>query len=104
MRVSVICTVKNEASNIGRLLDSLLTQTRPPDEVVIADGGSMDGTVAVLEGYAAHAPWPLRILCAPGANISQGRNIAIHAATGDVIASTDAGVWLETQWLAELVA
>ena len=104
MRVSVICTVKNEAGSLPRLLDSLLAQTRPPDEVVVADGGSTDGTVALLEGYADRAPWPLRILHAPGSNIAQGRNHAIQAATGDVIASTDAGVWLEPGWLAELVA
>ncbi|MCW5853130.1 MAG: glycosyltransferase [Anaerolineae bacterium] len=104
MRVSVICTVKNEVSSLPRLLDSLLAQTRPPDEVVVTDGGSTDGTVALLEGYAAHAPWPLRILPAPGSNIAQGRNEAIAAASGDIIASTDAGVWLEAQWLAELVA
>ncbi len=104
MKVSVICTVKNEAHSLPRLLDSLLAQTRPPDEVVVADGGSTDGTVALLEGYACRAPWPLRILHAPGSNIAQGRNQAIEAATGDVIASTDAGVWLEPQWLADLAA
>lgn len=104
MNVSVICTVKNEAANLPRLLDSLLAQTRPPDEVVVVDGGSTDGTLAVLRGYAARAPWPLRVIDAPGANIAAGRNIAIRAARGDVIASTDAGVWLEPNWLADLVA
>ena len=41
---------------------------------------------------------------AQGANISHGRNLAIAAATGDVIASTDAGVRLEANWLELLVA
>jgi glycosyltransferase involved in cell wall biosynthesis len=102
MRVSVICTVLNEGESIRRLLDSLASQTCPPDEVVIVDGGSRDNTVGVIEEYAARLP--LRTLIVPGANISQGRNAAIGAATGDLIASTDAGVWLEPNWLGSLVA
>jgi glycosyltransferase involved in cell wall biosynthesis len=100
--ISVICTVLNEGAAMRRLLDSLVAQTRQPDEVVIADGGSRDDTVAIIQGYADRLP--LRVLVAPGANISRGRNVAIAAATGDVIASVDAGVWLEPQWLEKLIA
>jgi len=100
VRVTVISTVLNEGEAIRRLLDSLLAQTRRPDEVVIVDGGSRDSTVAVIQEYAGRLP--LRVLVEPGANISRGRNVAIAAATGDVIASVDAGVWLEPQWLEKL--
>jgi glycosyltransferase involved in cell wall biosynthesis len=102
MRVSVICTVLNEREAIGRLLDGLLAQTRPPDEVVIVDGGSTDGTPALLMSYAGRLP--LKLQEARGANISRGRNLAVKRATGDVIASTDAGVRLEADWLAQLTA
>ncbi|MCU0500209.1 MAG: glycosyltransferase [Anaerolineae bacterium] len=102
MRVSVICTVLNEGESIRRLMDSLIAQARQPDEIVIVDGGSRDNTVAVIQEYGNRLP--LRVLVEPGANISRGRNVAIAAATGDVIASVDAGVWLEPVWLAELVA
>ncbi len=44
------------------------------------------------------------MVSAPGANISAGRNAAIAAASGEVIASTDAGVWLDPGWLAALLA
>ncbi|MGD2206985.1 MAG: glycosyltransferase [Anaerolineae bacterium] len=104
MKVSVIATVLNEGAAIERLLESLVGQTRLPDEVVIADGGSTDGTLEALERWAALGLLPMRILRAPGANISAGRNAAIAAATGDVIASVDAGVRLEEDWLAALVA
>ncbi|MBN1643133.1 MAG: glycosyltransferase [Anaerolineae bacterium] len=102
--VSVIVTVLNERESIARLLDSLAQQSRTPDEVVIVDGGSRDGTVDLLHARAAAGALPLRVLVRPGANISQGRNAAIEAARGDVIASTDAGVQLTHDWLRALVA
>ncbi|MCA9871175.1 MAG: glycosyltransferase, partial [Anaerolineae bacterium] len=100
MRISVICTVLNEAQAIGRLLDGLLAQTRPPDEVVIVDGGSSDGTPAVILSYADRLP--LKLQEARGANISRGRNLAVKRSNGDVIASTDAGVRLPPDWLERL--
>ena len=101
--VSVIATVKNEGASVGRLLDSLAAQTRSPDEVVIVDGGSTDDTLDVLEEHAARQRLPLRVLVCEGSNIAQGRNVAIAAADGDLIATTDAGVRLEATWLQELI-
>ena len=101
MKFSVIVTVKNEGEAIRPLLDSLIQQSQPPDELVICDGGSTDDTLEILTEYKT---WlPLKILVAPGANISQGRNIAIGAAAGPIIAATDAGVVLAPYWLEELV-
>jgi glycosyltransferase involved in cell wall biosynthesis len=99
--ISLILTVLNEGESIRPLLDSIAAQTRPPDEIVIVDGGSRDATVEVLRSYAARLP--LRVIEQPGANISQGRNHAIAAAQGDVIAVTDAGVVLAPGWLAALL-
>ena len=98
----MIATVLNEASSLPRLFDSLCVQTRQPDEVIICDGGSTDGTTEVLAAYSERLP--LRVVPLPGSNISQGRNAAIAAATGEIIASTDAGVRLSPNWLAALVA
>ncbi len=97
MLVSIIATVKNEGDAIRPLLDSLVRQTRQPDEIVITDGGSTDHTIAVLQEYGRILP--LRIIPVPGSNISVGRNRAIAAATGDIIAATDAGVILDPGWL-----
>lgn len=102
MKISVILTVLNEGESIRGVLDSLAAQTRPPDEVVIADGGSRDNTAAILRAYAAAGRLPLRVIEAPGTNISQGRNAAIRLATGDVIAATDAGVRCAPDWLERL--
>ncbi len=101
VRVSLIFTVKNEAKALPRLIESIAAQTRPPDEILVADGGSTDSTLDLLRHYAARLP--LKILSVPGANISQGRNAAIRAASGDLICSTDAGVRLDPNWVIELV-
>ena len=107
MNVSVIMTIYNERESLPRLLDSLAGQSRRPDEIVICDGGSSDGTPALIEEYVrTHADVlpPVRVLVEPGANISRGRNLAIEAAQGPVIAATDAGVRLEPDWLEKLAA
>ncbi|MBI5564326.1 MAG: glycosyltransferase [Chloroflexi bacterium] len=100
MKISLIITVLNEARSLPTLLDSIAAQTRQPDEVVICDGGSIDGTLELL---SAETRFPVRVIERPGSNISQGRNAAIEAATGEVIASTDAGVRLDPRWLEKLV-
>ncbi|MFP4324187.1 MAG: glycosyltransferase [Anaerolineales bacterium] len=100
--VSLIMTVLNESQTIRHLLTSLRDQEHPPDEIVIVDGGSTDDTVAIIESYAEALP--IRLLHAPGCNISQGRNRAIAAAHGPIIAATDAGVRIPPDWLARLLA
>jgi glycosyltransferase involved in cell wall biosynthesis len=100
--VSLVCTVRNEADNIAALLDSMLAQRRMPDEIVINDCGSRDATAEIVREYAARDP---RIrLVAGGHNIPSGRNNAIAAATGPLIAGTDAGLLLDREWLARIIA
>jgi cellulose synthase/poly-beta-1,6-N-acetylglucosamine synthase-like glycosyltransferase len=102
-KVSVAITVLNEAGHLPRLLESLAVQTRQPDEVIICDGGSTDQTLEVLAAWQASGRLPMSVLLQPG-NISQGRNVAIAKATGEIIAVTDAGVRLSPQWLEKLTA
>jgi glycosyltransferase involved in cell wall biosynthesis len=104
MKVSVVATILNEAQALDRLLTSLAGQTRPPGEVVITDGGSTDGSLEILEDWGRERRLSVRVLHRPGANISAGRNAAIAAAAGEIIAVTDAGVRLEPDWLETLVA
>ena len=104
MRVSVIATCLNEEGSLPGLLDTLAAQTRPPDEVVIADGGSTDNSLTILRETAEQGRLPLKVIAASGSNISQGRNVAIRAAAGPVIAATDAGVRLSPRWLEMLIA
>jgi glycosyltransferase involved in cell wall biosynthesis len=100
--LSLVCTVRDEADNIANLIDSMLAQSRPPDEIVINDCGSRDATAAIVRAYAAREP---RVrLVSGGHNIPSGRNNAIANATGPLIACTDAGLVLDRNWLARIVA
>jgi glycosyltransferase involved in cell wall biosynthesis len=100
--ISLIATVLNEGQSIHRLMRSITTQTRQPDEVVIVDGGSQDDTVALMETYGDRLP--LRVIIEPGCNIGRGRNRAITAASGEIIAVTDAGVELASDWLEKITS
>lgn len=102
MRCALIMTVKNEADALPRLFETLALQTKQPDEILVADGGSTDDTVKLLR--AAEAQLHLRVLECPGANISQGRNAAIRATDAEIVASMDAGVRLDPHWFENITA
>jgi glycosyltransferase involved in cell wall biosynthesis len=67
---------------IGECLDSILGQTRPPDEVVVVDDGSTDGTADVLATYADR----VRIVRQPNAGCPAAFNTAFREARGDFVA------------------
>ena len=100
MKISLIVTVLDEARSLPTLLDSIAAQTRRPDEVIICDGGSTDETIDLLR---SERRFLVRVIESPGSNISQGRNAAIAEANGELIASTDAGVRLDPNWLEKLI-
>lgn len=102
VQISLVCTVRDEADNIAALLDSMLAQSRQPDEIVVNDCMSRDATPAIVRAYAARDP---RIrLVSGGHNISSGRNNAVREARGAIVACTDAGLTLDPGWLAAIVA
>jgi glycosyltransferase involved in cell wall biosynthesis len=100
--VSLVCTVRDEGATIAALLDSMLAQTRPADEIVVNDCGSRDATARIVERYIADGQ-PIRLVRG-GSNIPSGRNNAIRHARGRFIACTDAGLTLDRCWLARIVA
>jgi glycosyltransferase involved in cell wall biosynthesis len=101
-QVSVVVTVKNEVNQIEHLLNSLLSQTYPPYEIIIVDGGSSDGTVERVRKYEKQGT-QIKLIISPGSNIAQGRNIGISNSSADYIACTDAGAVPDRAWLENLV-
>jgi len=101
-KISVVMTVLNEGGSIDKVIESLMNQTRLPDEIVVCDGGSSDDTAARLDKMAAGGA-PLKVVIAKGACRGAGRNRAIEAASHPYIALTDAGNFAAENWL-ELLA
>ena len=97
--IGLIVTVLNEESTIQDLLESIEKQTRLPDEVVIVDGGSTDFTQKILARW--NPPCPYRWLVKKG-NRSVGRNEAVVQLKSELIAITDAGCILESDWLEKI--
>jgi len=100
MKVSLIATVLNADEHIGAFLASVAAQQRAPDEVIVVDGGSTDGTLQRLRD----AGDAITLIEEPGTNIARGRNLAIGAASHDVIAVADADCAYGPGWLAALIA
>jgi glycosyltransferase involved in cell wall biosynthesis len=98
MKVSLIATVLNADDHVGAFLASIAAQTRVPDETIVVDGGSTDGTAERLRAAEG-----ITVIEEPGANIARGRNLAIAAAAHDVIAVTDVDCVLEPDWLEQLL-
>lgn len=104
--VSVVIPSYRSASVVGAAIDSVLAQTRPPDEIIVVDDGSPppDNTADICNGYG-HA---VQYTWQDNRGASAARNTGIEVASGDWLAFLDADdCWdpekLELQ-LAELAA
>jgi glycosyltransferase involved in cell wall biosynthesis len=86
MKVSLIATVLNADEHVGAFLASIEIQTRRPDQVIVVDGGSTDGTVDV-----ARAARPdIRIVRQPGHGKGDALVAGLTACTGDAVVMIDA--------------
>jgi cellulose synthase/poly-beta-1,6-N-acetylglucosamine synthase-like glycosyltransferase len=91
--VSIIVPCYNERPTIHFLLDALFTQTfpRPLMEVVIADGGSTDGTPeAIAEWADQHKDLAIIVVQNQKQTIPAALNTAIRASSAEIIIRMDA--------------
>ncbi len=103
LQVTLIASVKNEAGNVENWLRGIKEQSRPPDEIIIVDGGSTDGTVEQLEAFTQKSTIAMRVIRAPGTNMARARNIAVEQAKHPIIAVTDFGCVQAQTWLERLI-
>lgn len=99
MRVSVVIPARNEEHVLADLLDSLLAQTEPPDEIIVANAGSTDGTAAVARRYDQRG---VRLVGLGPAFPGRARNKGIEAARNEWIALADAGCIVNDRWIEAL--
>jgi glycosyltransferase involved in cell wall biosynthesis len=90
--ISVIIPAFNRAHTLPRALDSVLSQTLKPREIIVVDDGSTDETNAVLADYPG-----LCIISQDNRGVSAARNVGIEKAGGEWLAFLDS----DDEWLKE---
>jgi len=92
--VSVVIPAYNAEATIERAIESVLHQTLPPEEIIVVDDGSTDGTAEKVRQYEPK----VRYLFESHSGPSKARNFGILAAQqGEWIAFLDA----DDEWLAK---
>lgn len=82
IKISVITVVYNREKTIGESIESVLSQSHGSVELIVIDGASTDGTLAVLENFRSR----LAVLISePDNGIYDALNKGIKFATGDVV-------------------
>ena len=84
--MSVVIPAYNAETLLPRALESVFSQTLPPDEILVVDDGSKDGTHAVAQSFGSR----VRVLSQANAGASAARNLGVQSATSEWIAFLDA--------------
>jgi O-antigen biosynthesis protein len=96
-KVSVVICAYNAATTIEDNLDSLTRLNYPNYEVIVVNDGSKDATPEIAARY------PFKLITVPNGGLSAARNLGWRAATGEIIAYTDADTRVDPDWLSYLV-
>ena len=93
--ICVVIPAYNIAEFVGRAIDSVLTQTHKPDEIIVVDDGSGDSTAEVIKSYGTK----VRYIYQENAGLSAARNTGIKAAGSEWIALLDG----DDNWLPQFL-
>ena len=89
--ISVYITSFNKSFFISEAIESVLSQTLKPEEIIIIDDASTDNSREIIEGYRARYPDIIKVLHNyKNLGISRTRNIALEKCTGDFVTFLDA--------------
>lgn len=93
-RISAVITAYNSAKFIAQAIESVLAQTRIPDEILVVDDGSMDETQQVVSTYLESGL--VRYIYQDNQGAGAARNTGIQNTTGEFLTFLDADdLWLE---------
>jgi len=103
MTVSVIICTRNRGSLIEATLHSILSGTRPPDELLVVDQSDGQETRQAVEAIAGAHP-SVRCVATETRGLSLARNFGIDQSRGAIIAFTDDDVIVHADWLEQVAA
>ncbi len=87
LTVSVVIPLYNGHAFIEQALRSVVEQTVQPQEVIVVDDGSTDGSAELVESF--DAPIPIKVVYQANRGQSAARNAGVELAIGDLIAFLD---------------
>ncbi len=85
-KISVVVPVYNREKTIGRAIDSVLSQTRPPEKIIVVDDCSTDGTGDILKSYGERVT---PVFMHENAGPSRARNEGVKRADTEWVAFLD---------------
>jgi glycosyltransferase involved in cell wall biosynthesis len=89
--ITTIIPAYRAAGTIARALDSVLTQSRPPEEILVVDDGSPDDMAAAVRPYAER----VTLIRKPNGGAASARNLGLDRARGELVAFLDADDYWE---------
>ncbi|HWG42133.1 MAG TPA: glycosyltransferase family 2 protein [Gemmataceae bacterium] len=95
LSISVVIPAYRAARTIRRAVDSVLAQTRPPDEILVIDDGSPDDLAKPLAVYGKR----VQLLRKENGGAAAARNLGIERTRGEWIAFLDADDYWEVDKL-----
>lgn len=98
MTITLIIPALNEEKYLPKTLASVKALLRQPDEIIVVNAQSEDKTAEIAKSYGA------KIILVDRRSIGYSRNQGLKAATGDIVAFTDADTILPTHWLSTIVS
>ncbi|MDD3151249.1 MAG: glycosyltransferase [Candidatus Gastranaerophilales bacterium] len=101
--ITFACTIFNEESNIKKFLQSIVSQSIPPNKIIIVDGGSIDNTVRIINSFKKKSKIPIKLIISKGANIAKGRNLYMQEVKEGFLFSGDASTRFEKDWIKKLL-
>ena len=103
MRLSVIIPCLNAANTIGGQLEALANQDwSEPWEVIVADNGSTDDSVRIVERFRERVPKLRTVDSSDRRGAAYARNVGAQAATGEAFVFCDADDEVGPGWLAAM--
>ena len=102
-KYTIITPVFNEEHNIIDVLQSIESQTLPPDQVIIIDAESTDNTLKNIEKYKKSSKLHIDIITSSKRNIGYQRNLGITKSRNNLIVNADAGTCLDKNYALNMI-
>lgn len=93
----MVLLTKNSAETVNKTLESIISQTHKPDEIVVVDGNSKDGTQDIVKQYR------IKLITEPGLGFGHARNLGVKNAEGGIIFFIDSDCYADSKLIEKIL-